>query len=152
MPTINIKRDLLFKTLGKTYSDAEFQNLCFEFGLELDEVTTEKQMMTKEQNLNHSGEVSEEVIYKIDIPANRYDLLCLEGLALGLLIFQKQMDIPQYTKIFPSTSTQKIIMTKAVVMKVRGHIVAAVLRDVTFSKDSYNSFNRSSRKIASKYR
>lgn len=38
MPTINIKRDLLFKTLGKTYSDAEFQNLCFEFGLELDEV------------------------------------------------------------------------------------------------------------------
>lgn len=47
-------------------------------------------MMTKEQNLNHSGEVSEEVVYKIDIPANRYDLLCLEGLALGLLIFQKQ--------------------------------------------------------------
>ncbi|XP_043580805.1 phenylalanine--tRNA ligase beta subunit isoform X1 [Bombus pyrosoma] len=139
MPTINIKRDLLFKTLGKTYSDAEFQNLCFEFGLELDEVTTEKQMMTKEQNLNHSGEVSEEVVYKIDIPANRYDLLCLEGLALGLLIFQKQMDIPQYTKIFPSTNTQKIIMTKQC-MKVRGHIVAAVLRDVTFSKDSYNSF------------
>ncbi|XP_020718334.1 phenylalanine--tRNA ligase beta subunit isoform X2 [Bombus terrestris] len=138
MPTINIKRDLLFKTLGKTYSDAEFQNLCFEFGLELDEVTTEKQM-TKEQNLNHSEEVCEEVVYKIDIPANRYDLLCLEGLALGLLIFQKQMDIPQYTKIFPSTNTQKIIMTKQC-MKIRGHIVAAVLRDVTFSKDSYNSF------------
>lgn len=31
--------------------------------------------------------MSEEVIYKIDIPANRYDLLCLEGLSIGLLIF-----------------------------------------------------------------
>lgn len=64
MPTINIKRDLLFKALGKTYcklcisfinlsrifdrylktlctvisADEEFQDLCFKFGLELDEV------------------------------------------------------------------------------------------------------------------
>lgn len=31
---------------------------------------------------------SEDIIYRIDIPANRYDLLCLEGIARGLLIFQ----------------------------------------------------------------
>lgn len=30
---------------------------------------------------------STDVIYKIDIPANRYDLLCLEGLARALRIF-----------------------------------------------------------------
>jgi phenylalanyl-tRNA synthetase beta chain len=51
MPTIGVKRNLLFEALGKTYSDDEFQRLCFEFGLELDEVvskyvvTTEKSMM-----------------------------------------------------------------------------------------------------------
>lgn len=30
---------------------------------------------------------STDIIYKIDIPANRYDLLCLEGLARALRIF-----------------------------------------------------------------
>lgn len=59
MPTIGVKRDILFEALGKTYSkcfnwkinvfdnhmefckflaDDDFQKLCFEFGLELDEV------------------------------------------------------------------------------------------------------------------
>lgn len=72
MPTINIKRDLLFKELGKSYTDDEFQALCFEFGLELDEVTTEKQMLTKEQGAVAATEnASEEIIYRIDIPANR---------------------------------------------------------------------------------
>lgn len=69
-------------------ADDEFSNLCFEFGLELDEVTTEKQMIAKEQGSEQSSGASEEVIYRIDIPANRYDLLCLEGLVLGLLVFQ----------------------------------------------------------------
>uniref|UniRef100_V9IB13 Phenylalanyl-tRNA synthetase beta chain n=2 Tax=Apis cerana TaxID=7461 RepID=V9IB13_APICE len=90
MPTINIKRDLLFKILGRTYSDIDFQDLCFKFGLELDEVVTEKQIISKEQHLSHNRQELEEVIYKIDIPANRYDLLCLEGLTLGLLIFLNQ--------------------------------------------------------------
>ena len=68
MPTVDIKRDLLFKAIGKEYSkfiysplnstrattledsgeptrvvfyylaDEEFEELCFDFGLELDEV------------------------------------------------------------------------------------------------------------------
>lgn len=52
--------------------------------------TTEKQMISKEQGNDSdlSSNASEEMIYKIDIPANRYDLLCLEGLASALLIFQ----------------------------------------------------------------
>lgn len=58
MPTIAVKRDLLFKSLGKTYSkpvvidhihsnffpllsgDDQFGQLCFQFGLELDEVVS----------------------------------------------------------------------------------------------------------------
>ena len=139
MPTINIKRDLLFNALGKIYSDEEFQDLCFKFGLELDEVTTEKQIIIKEKGLDESTRASEEIIYKIDVPANRYDLLCLEGLTLGLLVFLKKIDIPRYVAIHPGTDAQKITMTSEC-LRVRGHIVAAILRDVSFTNDSYNSF------------
>jgi len=38
MPTVSVKRDLLFQALGRTYTDEEFDELCFEFGLELDEI------------------------------------------------------------------------------------------------------------------
>ena len=41
-------------------------------------------------------DVSEEIIFRIEIPANRYDLLCLEGLAAGLLVFQNLMKQPIY--------------------------------------------------------
>lgn len=63
MPTINIKKDVLFEALGMTYSnylryiyftiilifekyfyfisaDEEFDNLCISYGLELDEVVS----------------------------------------------------------------------------------------------------------------
>lgn len=47
-------------------------------------------MITKEQGSDSqlTSTASEEIIYRIDIPANRYDLLCLEGLSNSLLIFQ----------------------------------------------------------------
>jgi len=48
--------------------------------------TTEKQLIAKEQG-SSQDDASEDIIYKIDIPANRYDLLCLESLSVGLLIF-----------------------------------------------------------------
>lgn len=53
--------------------------------------TTEKHMIAKEMGQDSSTGASEEVIYKIDIPANRYDLLCLEGLSVALLIFQNKL-------------------------------------------------------------
>ncbi|KAK2582678.1 hypothetical protein KPH14_004952 [Odynerus spinipes] len=138
MPTIGVKRDLLFKALGKTYSEDEFQNLCFQFGLELDDVTTEKQMITKEQGSEQSIGASEEIIYKIDIPANRYDLLSLEGLVTGLLVFLNKISVPSYKAIRPKVA-EKLVMTKEC-LKIREHVVAAVLRDITFTQDSYNSF------------
>lgn len=46
-------------------------------------------MITKEQGegVQSAENASEDIIYRIDIPANRYDLLCLEGLSIGLLVF-----------------------------------------------------------------
>lgn len=142
MPTINIKRDLLFEALGKTYTDDEFQTLCFAFGLELDEVTTEKQMLTKEQGaVEEAKTASEEIIYRIDIPANRYDLLCLEGLVSALLIFQGTRQPERFLRVNPPAgkSPQKLIILPDTA-KIRPFAVAAVLRDIKLDKDAYDSF------------
>lgn len=49
MPTISLMRDELFAALGKAYTDEEFEELCFAFGIELDEITTEGELASKEQ-------------------------------------------------------------------------------------------------------
>ncbi len=91
MPTIGVFKDELEERLEKQYTEDEFADLCFDFGIELDDVTTEAEMAAK---ATASGEATGEpigdssrVIYRIDIPANRYDLLCIEGLARGLRVF-----------------------------------------------------------------
>ncbi|KAK9744186.1 B3/4 domain [Popillia japonica] len=142
MPTVSVKRDLLFKALDKVYSDDEFQRLCFEFGLELDEVTTEKQMIVKEQgeDSNLSADASEDIIYRIDIPANRYDLLCLEGLFLGLLIFLKKILPPIYKTVKPLEGCSQQLIIQPNTALIRPYAVAAVLRNLYFTQDSYNSF------------
>ncbi|XP_066145174.1 phenylalanine--tRNA ligase beta subunit isoform X1 [Euwallacea fornicatus] len=142
MPTIGVKRDLLFQALGKTYTDDEFQKVCFAFGLELDEVTTEKQMISKEQGDDSqlSQGASEEVIYRIDIPANRYDLLCLEGLVQGLQVFQRNMDPPVFKAIKPAEGSVEKLIVKPDTERIRPFVVGAILRDLSFTKDSYNSF------------
>ena len=75
MPTIGVNKDELMAALGQSMTESEFDELCFEFGLELDEVVTED-----------DGKIT----YKIEVGANRYDLLCLEGLVRNLLIFQNR--------------------------------------------------------------
>lgn len=62
--------------------------------------TTEKQMIAKEQGAQAAETGSEEILYRIDIPANRYDLLCLEGLSTGLLVFQGKSVINDHKSIF----------------------------------------------------
>ena len=36
MPQVNIVRDELFKAVGKTFTDEQFEDLCFEYGLEME--------------------------------------------------------------------------------------------------------------------
>ena len=138
MPTVGIKRDLLFDYLGKSYTDEEFDQLCFDYGLELDEVTSEKTMLSKEKGEDKAAEASEEVIYKIDVPANRYDLLCLEGLSRSLLVFLQKIKIPHFKQVRPK-EMQKLVIEEGV-QQVRPFAVAAVLRNIEFTQDSYNSF------------
>ena len=41
MPTVNVFTDTLFELIGKTFTPLEFEDLCFEFGIELEEVVIE---------------------------------------------------------------------------------------------------------------
>lgn len=41
MPNITVVRQHLFDAIGKSYTDEEFDELCFEFGVEVDDVATE---------------------------------------------------------------------------------------------------------------
>lgn len=140
MPTVSLGRDLLFKALGQSFTDEEFDELCFEYGIELDDVTTEKAIIRKEKHINEEAHEDEEIIYKIEIPANRYDLLCLEGLARGLRIFKGMEQVPQFcvSKI-PLASMIKMHV-KAETAMIRPFVVCAVLRGVTFDQARYNSF------------
>uniref|UniRef100_A0AAQ5YCB7 Phenylalanine--tRNA ligase beta subunit n=1 Tax=Amphiprion ocellaris TaxID=80972 RepID=A0AAQ5YCB7_AMPOC len=140
MPTVGIKRDLLFKALGRTYTDEEFDELCFEFGLELDEITSEKEIVSREQGDTKASDASDVILYKIDVPANRYDLLCLEGLVRGLQVFKNKLEAPRYRRISPvNGDPQKLIITKETAA-VRPFAVAAVLRNITFTQERYDSF------------
>ena len=65
--------------------------------------TTEKEMLRKEHQTQGDGangiaaNAAEEVLYKIDIPANRYDMLCLEGIARALNIFNQRIQSIKYS-------------------------------------------------------
>uniref|UniRef100_A0A8C0LQG4 Phenylalanine--tRNA ligase beta subunit n=1 Tax=Canis lupus dingo TaxID=286419 RepID=A0A8C0LQG4_CANLU len=113
--------------------------LCFEFGLELDEITSEKEIISKEQGNEKAEGASDVVLYKIDVPANRYDLLCLEGLVRGLQVFKERIKAPVYKRVTPNGEIQKLIITEETA-KIRPYAVAAVLRNIKFTKDRYDSF------------
>uniref|UniRef100_A0A4W5PDJ3 Phenylalanine--tRNA ligase beta subunit n=1 Tax=Hucho hucho TaxID=62062 RepID=A0A4W5PDJ3_9TELE len=140
MPTVSVKRDLLFHALGRTYTDEEFDELCFEFGLELDEITSEKDIISREQGNTKAEGASDVILYKIDVPANRYDLLCLEGLVRGLQVFKQKMEAPLYRRVSPASGEpQRLVITEETAA-VRPHAVAAVLRNITFTLERYDSF------------
>ncbi|KAI9139095.1 beta subunit of phenylalanyl-tRNA synthetase [Paraphysoderma sedebokerense] len=125
MPTVNVDQEYLFSVLGRKYSTEEFRELCFEFGIELEE---------------DAQGLSDRPLYKIDIPANRYDLLCPEGIARALKIFQGKTQPPMY-KISPAAKgSLERIQIKKETSPLRPHIVGAILRNITFTEDSYNSF------------
>jgi len=124
MPVISCDADALWGQLGLRMSQEEFEQLCFDFGIELDDVLYE----------NGPGCSP---TYKIEIPANRYDLLCIEGLTRALRIFLGKEVPPSYRTV----STHSLVMrTTPAVRRVRPIVVCAVLRNLKFTESSYKSF------------
>merc|ERR1712216_444260 len=138
MPVVTVVRDRLFEEIGKTYDTTDaFEKLCFEFGVELDDETTEQVNFRKADG---SGEeTKEETSYKIEVCANRYDLLCLEGLSLSLGVFLGNKKFPDYRVVPPAAAMERMVV-KPATAQIRPQVVAAILRNVTFSEESYNSF------------
>lgn len=149
MPAVYVSSAKLFQALGRTYTVEEFRKLCFAFGVELDDVTSEKAIAENElankraQGIEVSAEISklsEEELYKIDVPANRYDLLCLEGLARALRIYNLDEKCPEYKVVTPPKEKTHKMYVKAPTKQIRPFVVAAVLRDLKFDETSYKSF------------
>ncbi|TFY65646.1 hypothetical protein EVG20_g5451 [Dentipellis fragilis] len=137
MPTVSVDKEDLWERLGQKFTSEEFDKLCFEFGIELDEDTTEE----VEANVK-KGLPAERPQLKIEIPANRYDLLCIEGISRALRVFLGKGKAPQYRLVYPPGGEAAIITTTVApeTQKVRPFFAAAVLRNVTFTQRSYDSF------------
>ena len=125
MPKVTVGRDEFFRELEIQMTDDEFRDLCFEFGLELDDVSVEK-----------DGNGVDQVKYKVEVAANRYDLLCFEGLSQALRVFLGKQPMPEY-RLLPGDQTMRV---EAGTSQIRPFVVCAVLRNLNLTESSYHSF------------
>ncbi|KAI0269130.1 phenylalanyl-tRNA synthetase [Gloeopeniophorella convolvens] len=137
MPTVSVDKEDLWERLGQKFTSEEFDKLCFEFGIELDEDTTEEV-----EAAIKNGLPAERPQLKIEIPANRYDLLCIEGIARALRVFLGKSKAPEYKLVYPPGGEKDLIEVKIApeTAQVRPFFGAAVLRNVKFTQRSYDSF------------
>ncbi|MCJ1430503.1 phenylalanine--tRNA ligase subunit beta, partial [Sticta canariensis] len=133
MPTIAVDKVALFKALGQEYTTEEFDELCFEFGIELDEDTS-----TLDRPVVNGKQ--EPAQLKIEIPANRYDMLCFEGISLMLNIFRGRTTSPNYRLAVPPNGELQTITVHEETSRVRPYVSGAILRNIKFTKDRYESF------------
>jgi phenylalanyl-tRNA synthetase beta chain len=144
MPTLAVEKEVLFTHLGRSYTDEDFDELCFEFGVELDEITSEREEAQKSSTVKLSDKLiaslSDTILYKIDVPANRYDLLCVEGLSRAIRIFLGDQDAPTYTLVDGDKPAAVLTVKKNNTDTIRPFVVSAILKDITFTQERYESF------------
>ncbi|KAK6089569.1 hypothetical protein P3W45_001451 [Vairimorpha bombi] len=118
MPTISVKKHEIERLLNKKWSTTDFSDLLFDFGLEIDDVLEEE----------------DGLLFKIEIPANRYDLLCTEGLSHSLksYIFNHKFD-----DIIVKPSEYKIVKEHT---GMRSCLASAIIKNYKFDKISFDSF------------
>ncbi|KAM9925902.1 hypothetical protein OXX80_010759 [Metschnikowia pulcherrima] len=126
MPTIPVDKADLYELLGREYTTEQFDELCFDFGIELDEDTTDECQGDERPQL------------KIEIPANRYDMLCIEGIAQALNEFLGRSEAANFT-LKPETPKVKLTIDKST-EQIRPYAAAAILNGVTFDERKYASF------------
>ena len=127
MPTVAVDKQDLFDLLGRNYTTEEFDELCFQFGIELDEDTTDDVKGTDERPQ-----------LKIEIGANRYDMLCIEGIAQALNQYLGRVKEPNY-QLIPETPKTTLTIKEST-LSIRPYAASAILRNIKFTQRSYDSF------------
>ncbi|GAA5928513.1 hypothetical protein JCM1841_003679 [Sporobolomyces salmonicolor] len=131
MPTITVNRAEFFKRLGREYTTKEFDELLFEYGLELDEDTT--------TDPNHPANEPHQL--KIEVPANRYDLLCIEGIARALKLYiSPETGAPNYVLKPAPAGQERTVHVRSETAQIRPFFASAILRNVKFDALNYASF------------
>lgn len=138
MPNVDVLRDEMFERLGRTFTEEEFHQLCFDFGIELDDVTSEFIKISKEISEEEAikRNASKDVIYTIDVPANRYDLLGLEGLSQGLNIFLGNCKPHKFTRTKPKYRMR--VTSNPGKDELRPFVVCAVMRGMKMDQRIYD--------------
>lgn len=98
--------------IGKNLSFEELEKISFDFGLEV------------EEDSNNDKNV------RVEIPANRYDLLSVEGLSMALSSYLDLKEMPRFNAL---KGEETIVVDVDKVNKVRPYIVAGILRNLTFT-------------------
>ncbi|GAA6005702.1 phenylalanine--tRNA ligase subunit beta [Rhodotorula paludigena] len=131
MPTVTVDRVDFFRRLGKEYTTKEFDELLFQYGLELDEDTT--------TDPDHPADEPHQL--KIEVPANRYDLLCIEGIVRALKLYiYPESGVPTYALKPAPAGMERTVRVKAETAQIRPFFASAILRNVKFTPLSYASF------------
>ena len=153
MPNVNVLKKELFEAIGKEFSkstqsstnnlcvaDEDFEVLCFEYGVEVEFGTAAEMEMNRVDGDGNAVDISKEIVYKIEVAANRYDLLCLEGIAAAFRCYLGiDKKLPRFEIKNKNKKLEQIIV-KPEVAEVRPFVVACVLRDIKFDTKTYNSF------------
>ncbi|KAJ7684046.1 hypothetical protein B0H17DRAFT_1073389 [Mycena rosella] len=137
MPTVAVDKADLWERLGHEYTSEAFDHLCFEYGLELDEDTT-----AEVEEAIKKGLPAERPQLKIEIPANRYDLLCIEGISRALRVFLGKAEAPRYKLVMPAGGEASLlnVTCSPETKQIRPFFACAILRNVKFTPRSYTSF------------
>jgi phenylalanyl-tRNA synthetase beta chain len=90
-------------------ADEQFEDLCFEFGLELEIGDGVEMNMARVDGDGNNVDMSKTAVYKIEVPANRYDLLCLEGIATAIRCYLGKATFPEYKRVVPAKLEQIVV-------------------------------------------
>ncbi|KAK4529797.1 hypothetical protein CCYA_CCYA02G0654 [Cyanidiococcus yangmingshanensis] len=140
MPTVTVVRDRLLKALGTELSEAALAELCFAYGLELEAVTEEPldELLGGQRSRSgwsgategidhYAGSLDRRVsCVKLEVPANRPDLLCFEGLVQALRVFLGR-DSPSVYRLQRTEPREHVHVEENA---LRPYLVAAVLRGI----------------------
>jgi phenylalanyl-tRNA synthetase beta chain len=97
MPNVNVLKKELFEAVGRTFTDDEFEDLCFQYGVEVEFGNGEEMQMNRVDPNGGSIDISKQDVFKIEVAANRYDLLCLEGIAAAFRAYLGIETMPHYS-------------------------------------------------------